>query len=296
MIINRKKENINLRLNNEFEYLKIKYKNIAFNIQDWNGRPNNRPNGKNILIATEGYITIPNNYNPEIIKQYDAFITYNSKFKELHPDLNIHLQNAPINCGDFYELETHLNYKNKIKGVCSIQRVYNTGSAGDINYMKDSVMKGLNVEPHLCLHTFGPKPFGKPDSYQCNLEAPPNHYKNLKKINDYLFCWCPEPIYHELWSYNYVTERLFNCFKSKTIAIYYGCYNIENLVPTELFIDFRNFQSLNELSQYLIELSNDEKKYTEIVEAAYNWNLKNKLGSITLLEEIFQECIQKYRI
>jgi ribosomal protein S18 len=263
---------------------------------DWWGRPNNRNTGKNILLATEGYITIPNNYNPDVIRTYDAFITYNDKFKTLNPTLNIHLQNAPINWENYYWLEDFLPYDGKIKGICSLQRVYHTGSAGDINFMKDTIMKSFNVEPELCLHTFGPAPFGKDGSYQGNLGYKHSHYFNLKKINEYLFCWCPEPIYHELWSYNYVTERLFNCFKSKTVAIYYGCYNIEEMIPKELYVDYRDFKNINELSQYLIELSKDKKRYTDMVEAAYQWNINTKLGDILLLEEILQECVSKYPI
>jgi ribosomal protein S18 len=296
MIINKKIENLDQRMKSEFDYLQAKYKTVAFNMYDWWGKPNNRSTGKNILLATEGYITIPNNYNPDVIRTYDAFITYNDKFKALNTSLNIHLQNAPINWENYYWLEDFLTYDEKIKGICSLQRIYQTGSAGDINYMKDTVMKAFIVEPHLCLHTFGPAPFGKDGSYQGNLGYKHSHYFNLKKINEYLFCWCPEPIFHELWSYNYVTERLFNCFKSKTVAIYYGCYNIEEMIPKELYVDYRDFKNINELSQYLIELSKDKKRYTDMVEVAYQWNINTKLGDILLLEEILQECVSKYPI
>lgn len=294
MLVNRKIDNIEERLKSEFDYIQRKYPTVALNIYDWWGKPNGRNEGKNILLATEGYITIPNNYNVEYIKKYDVLLTNNSKFKELHPELNIININAPINWENYYELETFIKYEKKIKGVCSLQRIYNTGVAGDINYMKHSVMNELNVEPHLILHTFGPAPFGKKDSYQGNLGYKHSHYYNLKKINEYLFCWCPEPIYHELWSYDYVTERLFNCFKSKTIAIYYGCYNIEKLIPKELYIDFRDFKDLKELSNYLIELSNDKERYNHIVESAYQWNLNTKLGSIIEVEKILQRCVIEY--
>jgi len=109
-----------------------------------------------------------------------------------------------------------------------------------------------------------------------------------------MFCWCPEPIYHELWSYNYVTERLFNCFKSKTIAIYYGCYNIEDLIPKELYVDYRDFKDMKELSEYLIELSNDKERYNKIVEDAFKWNLSTKLGDIREQEKIFQLAVDNH--
>ena len=123
-----------------------------------------------------------------------------------------------------------------------------------------------------------------------------SHYENLKKINEYLFCWCPESTYHELWSYGHVTERLFNCFKAKTIAIYYGCYNIEELVPKGLFIDFRDFKdNLAGLSDFLIDLANDKERYNFIVESAYKWNLTNEIGDIRKVEDVLQECVKKYK-
>ena len=294
MIVNKKIEDLELRLKGEFDYLQKKYPTVAFNIYDWNGRLNNRNIGKNILLATEGYITIPNNYNIDYIKQYDVFITYNSKFKELHPELNICLQNAPLNWENYYELDSFLRYDEKIKGICSLQRVYNTNVEGDINFMKHTIMRDLIIEPELCVHTYGPEPFGRLESYKGNLGYKHSHYYNLKKINEYLFCWCPEPIYHELWGYNYVTERLFNCFKSKTVPIYYGCYNIEDLVPTELFIDYRNFNNTNDLSKYLLEFYKNEKKYTKMIENAFEWNSYTKLGDMELVEDMIQNCIKKY--
>lgn len=295
-IFNSNTDGLEQRLKSEFDYLQFKYPTVAFNVYDWYERPNNKSNGKNILLATEGYITIPNNYNPSVVKQYDVLITYNNKYKEQHPELNIILQNAPINWENYYVLDSFLTYDEKIKGICCLAKVYNTGVEGDINFMKHTVMRDLKVEPELSVHTYGPNSFGRPESYKGNLGYKYSHYYNLKKINEYLFCWCPEPIYHKLWSWNYVTERLFNCFKSKTVAIYYGCYNIEELVPTNLFIDYRNFENVNDLSKYIIEFSKNKKKYTEMVEEAFEWNLTTKLGNIGLLEEILQDCVKNYPI
>lgn len=297
MYIKKYVEDLEIRIGmGEFEYLKIKYPTVAFNTQDAYGRPQDRNTGKNILLAQEGYITVPNNYNPDFIKKYDVLITYNSKYKELHPELNICLQDAPINWENYYELDSFLSFDEKIKGVCSLAKVYNTGAEGDINFMKHTVMRDLKVEPDLCVHTYGPVQYGRPESYKGYIGYKHSHYYSLKKINEYLFNWCSEPIYHELWGWNYVTERLFNCFKSKTVAIYYGCYNIQDLVPTNIFIDYRNFKDIDDLSKYLIEFSKDKKKYTEMVENAFEWNKTCKLGDIELLEDIIQDCVQKYKI
>jgi hypothetical protein len=237
---------------------------------------------------------MPDNYNVDVIKQYDAYITYNSKLKQQNPDLNIFLIKGPLNCCDYYWLEDFKDFDNKIRGVMSMQTVYNTGREGDINYLKHKVMKELEVEPHLITHTYGPAPFGKDNTYQGSTGKTHSHFENLKVINKYLFCWCPEPMYHPLWSYDYITERLFNCFKSKTIAIYYGCYNVEDYIPENIFIDYRKFESIKHLSEFLITLSNDKKRYTDIIESAYEWNLTNTFGVIRYNEPVLKKISNEY--
>lgn len=52
----------------------------------------------------------------------------------------------------------------------------------------------------------------------------------------------------------YVTEKLFDCFFSGTIPVYYGAPDIEKYVPKECFIDFRNFEDYDELKAFLKSL------------------------------------------
>jgi len=287
-------DDLEARLPDEFTYLEKKYPTVAFNVHDWGDGRNDRNRGKNILLTTEGYCTIPDNYNPAFMRQYDVTITSNAKIKEMYPDINIRLMNAPVRMDDFYVFEEFIPYDKKIKGICSIQKVYDTGKEGDINYLKHTVMRDLNLGNDFAVHTYGPYPFGRAESYKGYLGYKYNHYENFKKLNEYQFCWCPEPIYHPIGSYNWVTERLFNCFRSKTIAVYYGCYNIEDIVPTHLFVDYRQFKNVNELGRYLLWLSRDQKRYIDIVEMAYQWNLTCKLGDIGILEGILQDCVKKY--
>jgi hypothetical protein len=66
------------------------------------------------------------------------------------------------------------------------------------------------------------------------------------------------------------------------------------MVPTELFIDYRNFKDTADLSKFLLEFYKDKKKYNEMVENAFEWNLTCRLGDIALLEEVINDCIKKY--
>ncbi|WP_027849705.1 glycosyltransferase family 10 domain-containing protein [Marinospirillum minutulum] len=56
----------------------------------------------------------------------------------------------------------------------------------------------------------------------------------------------------------YVTEKIFDCFFAGCIPIYWGASNIKDHVPQDCFIDFREFESYENLYQYLSEMSENE--------------------------------------
>ena len=280
---------IELRLEKcEFIYLMDKYPDIAFNFKDWNG---NARKGKKHLYATEGYITSPYNYDPKNIEQFATFLCSNSKFKRIYPYYDIRLTNGPLNSDNYYNLTDFVDYENKMKCICSLCKIYKpVTSEGSILHLREIIANDLGSQKKIPLHTYGPVPWGldykgfpiyDPNKYM------PNHFTNLKLINKYMFCLALEPMYHELWSWDWITERLFNCFKSKTIAIYYGCYNIEDIIPLNLFIDYRKFYfDNNKLVEYLLSITKDQ--YMEITENAYNWYRdKCKIGDVEVLENIF---------
>jgi hypothetical protein len=279
------------RLKGEFDYLVNKYPHIAFNMCTWAGIPNSPDKGKRFLLATECRANIIENYEPETIKKYEGFLTHNRKFKELHPKLNVIITNGPIKTDDYYYLEPgeFLSFDQKIRGVCAMLKMYRSWQPEDILDLREKFFENLNIEPRLVAHTYGPVPWGGNNRYQGFIDKKHSHYDHLKRMNEYLFCWCPEPIYHPIWSYDWITERLFNCFKSKVIPIYYGCYNLEEYIPLEFVIDFRKFNfDYKLLADFLVELSHDESRYTDMVESAYTWNLTNKFGDIEGLEKLLE--------
>jgi hypothetical protein len=49
----------------------------------------------------------------------------------------------------------------------------------------------------------------------------------------------------------YLTEKLFDCFLAGCIPIYYGAPDIHDFVPSGAFIDYRKFETFEELDYYL---------------------------------------------
>jgi hypothetical protein len=279
-------DNMEERLKDEHAFLSRKYPNVSFNCIDWNGKPNKGE----YLFATEGYITVPQNYKLDIIKQYKGFLTSNSEFYNKYKGkYNIILTNGPLDSHNYYKLDYVKSYDERINGICAMYRIYSTGRDGDILWMREWFMNNFpanGLEKH-CYGRFSwggnmYKGFAKEANHG-------NHIANLEILQKYRFCWCVEPMYHYLWSVDWVTERLWNAFKCKTVPIYYGCYNIESKVPKELYIDYRDFSSLSELSDYIKNF--DKNKWIDMTEKAYNWYYNEcKISKLSDLEQILTNC------
>jgi hypothetical protein len=72
--------------------------------------------------------------------------------------------------------------------------------------------------------------------------------------SEYKFSICFENLSYQ----GYVTEKIIDCFNAGVIPIYMGAPNINDFVPKNSFIDFRDFSSLSELDIYLNGLTNKQ--------------------------------------
>ena len=74
----------------------------------------------------------------------------------------------------------------------------------------------------------------------------------LETISNYKFNFC----YENTKNFNgYISEKIFDSFKTGSIPIYYGTNDIEKYVPKNLFIDAKEFSKLDELRNYCNSLS-----------------------------------------
>lgn len=88
-------------------------------------------------------------------------------------------------------------------------------------------------------------------------------------MNNYKFAICYE---NAQMLTGYISEKIFDCFFSGCIPIYWGAPNISEHIPKECFIDKRDFPSYDELFTYLKNMS--EKEYIDIQN-----NIKNYIFS-----------------
>lgn len=77
-------------------------------------------------------------------------------------------------------------------------------------------------------------------------------YETLKK---YQFAICYE---NALDFPGYITEKIFDCFFAGCIPIYWGAPNIDKYIPSSTFIDKRNFETYQDLYDYISNMPTEE--------------------------------------
>ncbi len=91
----------------------------------------------------------------------------------------------------------------------------------------------------------------------------------IKLLSIFKYCLCFE---NSTNVKGYITEKIFDCFKARCVPIYWGASNIENYIPKDCFIDFRNFGNYEKLLNFLNSI--DEGKYNRYIK-----NIEKLLGN-----------------
>lgn len=275
------------RLKCEFLYLIETYPHIAFNLHADRPRSNgyfppiqDRAHGFRHIVLCEPICTMADQWDINVLKQFDSCVTYNKLFIEKYKnEMTFHLMCGHPADGNLFTLDSFLSYDEKVQGVCFLNRS---------TALRVKTFNKLDIAPRLVKHVYNRIGWGGEHYQGFKGDGIPLSYDTLKLINKYLFRICFESIYDPFWSNGYVTGKIIECFKAKTVAVYLGCYNIEEFVPTELFIDYRQFNFDNAaLSKYLLSFS--KERYIEMTEAAYEWTKTCRLGSIEDLEVILKQ-------
>jgi len=270
-----------------------KYPHVAFNFRRFDGTVYGPKTGHTILVQCEPWTNMPQNFDLSVLRQFDGIITFNSRFYEMYRHvLNMRLMRGVLACNSEFHLSAWPSYSLRENGVCCLNNCYHLGTRGDILWLRPETMN--NLDPHLVRHVWAPqrRKWGG-ECYQGEVSAPihHSHVNHLKKISEYRFCLCFESTYHPFWSWDFLTERMFNCFKAKTVPIYIGCYNIQDHVPSDLFIDFRQYygslRDYDSLNRLLISFP--QSRWEDMTEQAYEWGQQNQFGTVQQLCDLIED-------
>jgi len=89
----------------------------------------------------------------------------------------------------------------------------------------------------------------------------------------------------------YITEKIFDCFFAGCVPVYWGTDNVAEHIPKECFIDKREFDTYEELYQYMKNMSDKEYlKYLDNIENFLNsdkaYQFSSECFAKTLVENI----------
>ena len=72
--------------------------------------------------------------------------------------------------------------------------------------------------------------------------------KKIDVLKNYKFCICYENIKNIS---GYITEKIFDCFRSGCVPVYWGADNITDYIPANCFIDRKQFCDHEQMYEYL---------------------------------------------
>jgi len=85
----------------------------------------------------------------------------------------------------------------------------------------------------------------------------------------------------------YITEKIFDCFFAGTIPIYYGAPDIDEYVPRNSFIDYREFENFAELADFLKRMPRTEaERYTAAARDFLNSSEFDRFKSQSVIQQI----------
>lgn len=117
-------------------------------------------------------------------------------------------------------------------------------------------------------------------------------YKNYKGMCDskfeiyskYKFALCLENMYN---INGYITEKILDCFNVEIVPIYKGAKNINEYIPKDCYIEYDKFDSIEELHQYLKNMT--EEEYLNYIKNIRNYKKNEmKFSAEKMVENILE--------
>lgn len=88
-----------------------------------------------------------------------------------------------------------------------------------------------------------------------------------------------------------ITEKIFDCFASGVVPIYYGAPNVSDYIPESCFINFSQFSSYEELYRFLINMTESEYQHyldavKEFIKTPEYYEFTSKRFAEVILEQV----------
>ena len=222
-----------------------------------------KPNNNDIYLTTNGYDYMP--YDCQKVSLYaESYVYLKSEYDNWDKNQNkwthrFHFN--PYYCsnrctqqgiGTWWKNELSLfeNLRtNKTIKYCFGMVLGNKGVKRsvpcDIGYIRTKIVNtGMNRSfkyygsrwPH------GDKNYGGECYIDGSRGSPVKFHDARRLMGDSKFVFAIENTYDKRYSVNYLTEKIWHGFLSCSVPIYLGAWNVQEIIPPDIFIDFRKFE------------------------------------------------------
>lgn len=214
------------------------------------------PDALKVLYMYEPPAVDPMQYTERVWKKFDRILTWNTYLTESSPLFT-------FEPGAYYELPYCSDYgvasgvfptdpEIRKRAICQICGDKYSLAAEEIYSERRKVARWFHEHASVRMDVYGRPPMHVPNYRgECADKA--------QTMSQYRYALCFENTYHPVWTHGYLTEKILDCMACGTVPVYYGCSNIDELVPPDCFIDYRRFEGdLKALDEYLRGMSDEE--------------------------------------
>lgn len=229
---------------------------LYFNHYTYDRRIHDRvcPNALKILYMYEPPAVDPMQYTKRVWEQFDAILSWNTYLTESSPAFT-------FEAGAYYDLPYSSDYgverqvelpdlSSRERAICQVCGDKYSLSAEEIYSERRKIARWFSTHARTRMDVFGKPPMDTPNYRGVAADKAETFAK-------YRYALCFENTFHPLWTQGYLTEKILDCMATGTIPVYYGCSNIQELVPADCFVNYRSFASMNELDAFLQDLSDE---------------------------------------
>lgn len=231
---------------------------VIFNGYSYNRRAAQaNPSAFRILCVSEPPPVFPAHYTCRLWEKFDAVLTWNDRLAAKSGRMH----HFPVPCYDFPFGAIHgvladpdrevPDLAARRRAICQIVGDKYSPIPGELYSLRRKMARWFYKRDGLPMDVYG-RPAMNAPNYLCAPES------KLETLMQYRYALCFENYTDPIWSCGYVSEKIFDCMYADCVPVYYGCATIEETVPADCFIDFRTFQTLEELHDHLQCLSDEE--------------------------------------
>jgi hypothetical protein len=227
-----------------------------------------RRGARTFLIHRECVVIRPINWSREVVGAYDHIFTFNPKYLS-----------TIIGAEEFTKvffarnLTLHHNFwnNNRSTQLCLIASNKVLVHPKSTYEYRSNLVKYF--DPRNEIEVYGPgwntrlihlrKPFSVINRIASALHLNRRHLESYRGISDdklltfskYNFALCIE---NTKDFSGYITEKIFDALRAGTIPVYLGPSDIDEFVPSDIFVDLRQYSNLADLSAYVKSRTSDE--------------------------------------